>query len=255
MPATAYLDFNIFASIDDGSLSTAQIFNTIGQQDLIFPYSPAHIQETDNITAATDTEKKQFIFNRLHTIRQLSKNWYLFHDLAMGQVVLKNEEPATVLNTIREVPLAKSAISSFANLLTPEAKAQIRTELGVDSKLLNNYDPKDVVEHLNKKLAVSLANKSFLELIELAIQYHPDGKKFGFPHRVAAIFELLDMLGYWKDKYTSKSNVARFWDSNHAFYASFCDYFVSDDERTRQKTKVVYQLYNISTTIVSSNSM
>jgi hypothetical protein len=34
-----------------------------------------------------------------------------------------------------------------------------------------------------------------------------------------------------------------FWDSNHVFHASYCDYFISDDKRTRAKAKVVYNIY------------
>lgn len=193
MSKKVYLDFNVIASIENCQLSVDSICEVINNHDVRFPYSPAHIQETDNITNESESQKKQFIFNRLYSIRQISQCWYLFHDLTIGKVVLKNEEPAVVLETIREVPLAKSAIATFVNLLTPDMKATIRTEIGLDSKLINNYEPDEVIQHLSKKLVVSLANMSFMELIEKAIQYHPDGKTFGLPHRISAIFELLDM--------------------------------------------------------------
>ena len=93
---------------------------------------------------------------------------------------------------------------------------------------------------------------SFVEIIEKAVEMHPDGKSFGIHNRFAGVFELLDMIGYWKDKYNSKSNYARLWDSNHAYYSSFCDYFISDNKKTRNKTNVVFYTYGVKTKILSS---
>lgn len=147
------------------------------------------------------------------------------------------------------------SISLFTSIVSPESKKEIRNAVKVDSKRLNNYEPAEVIDHLNTRLDESVINMSFFDLIETAIQYHPEGKKFGLPHCFAAIFELLDLLGYWKDGQTDTSNVARLWDSHHAYFASFCDFFVCNDRNTRKKAEVVYQLYNITTTIVSSNRM
>lgn len=84
------------------------------------------------------------------------------------------------------------------------------------------------------------------------ITLHPDGKSFGLHNRIVGIFELLDMFGYRTDQYTYKSNVARLWDSNHCYFASFCDDFISNDKRTRNKAKVVYNLWDIATKVMSS---
>lgn len=67
---------------------------------------------------------------------------------------------------------------------------------------------------------------------------------------IAGIFELLDLFGYWKDKYKPKSNYARAWDSIHVFYGAHCDLFISNDKNTRMKAKVVYDIYNIKTKII-----
>lgn len=69
------------------------------------------------------------------------------------------------------------------------------------------------------------------------------------------IFELLDLLGYWKDKETERSNQARLWDSQHAYFASYCDYFISNDKRTRYKAEVVYDIFNVDTKIISTKYM
>ncbi|MBK7788559.1 MAG: hypothetical protein IPJ54_08290 [Saprospiraceae bacterium] len=66
-----------------------------------------------------------------------------------------------------------------------------------------------MIKHLNTKLTNWGTNQSFLEMIEYGITLHPDGKNFGLHNRIAGVFELLDMLGYWKDKETNTSNYAR----------------------------------------------
>lgn len=62
---------------------------------------------------------------------------------------------------------------------------------------------------MNKKLFETSQSLTFLNMIEQGISYHPDGATFGRSNRIAGIFELLDMLGYWKDTANHKSNYAR----------------------------------------------
>ncbi len=71
-------------------------------------------------------------------------------------------------------------------------------------------------------------------------------------NKFGGVFELLDLIGYWKDKYNEKSNYARLWDSNHAYFSSFCDYFISDDKRTRNKANVAFHIFDIKTQAISS---
>jgi hypothetical protein len=96
---------------------------------------------------------------------------------------------------------------------------------------------------------------SLIDIIENAVKLHPQGNKFGLHNRIAGIFELLDMIGYWKDKYNEKSNYARLWDADHTYFSTFCNYFISDDKRTRNKAKVVFEIYGITTKIVSSKGI
>jgi hypothetical protein len=148
------------------------------------------------------------------------------------------------------VPFGLNAIRTFTNLFSKEQKEEVRKSLGIETHKLNNYNPSEVIEHLNTRLTLWQTNLSFLEMIEQGIRNHPDGKTFGLHNRIAGVFELLDMFGYWKDKETDTSNYARLWDASHTHFASYCDYFASNDKRTRYKASVVYGIYNISTKII-----
>lgn len=63
------------------------------------------------------------------------------------------------------------------------------------------------------------------------------------------------MIGYGKEKFNEKSNYSRLWDSSHTHFSSSCDCFISNDKRTRNKAKVVFETYGIKRMIVSSKGL
>ena len=249
----AYLDYNIFTAIEDGEFTLYKIFDKVDKKINEFPFSAAHIQEVDNIFGDTKEQRSYFISKRLDTIKRITNCLYVFQEHKTNRIFWFNEEPSTVLETIRQVPFAKTSMNFFANLISREQKEQVRMALGIDTKELNNYSPEQVVQHLNTKLLSWGTQDNFMQLLDKAISFHPDKNDFGQHNKIAGVIELLDMLGYWKDKETKTSNYARLWDSNHIHFASYCDYLVSDDKRLRYKAKVVYDIFNIKTKIISSN--
>ncbi len=248
-----YLDSNVLVSIEQQEFSIQKIYHNICSDITIFPFSSAHIQETDNITDESPIIRQRRIDERFSLINEICKNNYLDQDISSKTIMLKEAEPAEILENIRQVPFAKPAIQNLVNQFPEETKANLRIQVGIDPIRINNYSTTEIIEHFTQKLNIAGFDGSILDLIELGVSHHPDGKSFGLYHRITGVFELLDMFGYWKDRYTERSNVARFWDSSHAYFASFCDYFVSDDRRTRNKVKVAYSLYGISTIVVSSD--
>ena len=251
---TVYLDNNIFIYLENSTLTISDLKDRISPNLTDFFYSSAHIQETEEIKGKTELIRKERIDRRLKTIETITDSKYLYHNLDDGKVYLLNEKPENVLDTIRDVPFANAMMKGLINMIGESEREKFRLQLGLDSKRLNNYDSKEVVEHLNTRLN-EWGNMTLIEMIEKGVELHPQGKDFGLNNRFAGIFELLDMLGYWTDKYNEKSNYARLWDSNHAYFASFCDFFISDDKRTRNRARVVYNIYNIKTRIYSSKGI
>lgn len=251
-----YLDNGILASFEKGELNLDDILAVLGRNrhNVYFPFTAAHIQEANNITHPKEEERQKFLQTRLNLIRDISDGMYLNFDMREGEVLEMVKEPMQVLETITEVPSTDNLIKSVVNLFSKELKDQFRSSLGIDPRELNNYNPKDIVGHLNIKLA-SLGYQSFLDLIEGGISNYTSimGHRFVFGEKFAILFELLDLFGYWKDKHTNTSNFARLWDSNHATYASYCDYFISNDFRTRKKAQVAYGLFGINTKALSSS--
>ena len=65
----------------------------------------------------------------------------------------------------------------------------------------------------------------------------------------------MDMLGFWQDKLTTRSTLARLYDANHAYHATFYDYFVTDDKRTKNKANVLYAYYKCKTKAISTTHL
>jgi hypothetical protein len=251
---TAYLDNNIFVEIEQGYLSTENLRNNIDKNLTEFYYSSAHLQEANEITADTITVLNERLNKRFETISSITNNKYISQELPSNKVYTKNENPKTVFETIKDVPSAQSAIKTMLNSISEATKNEFRERMNINLILMNNYTPKEVIEQINTRSA-ALGGLSFVGMIENAINIHPQGKEMGMGNRFAGVFELLDLIGYWKDKYNSKSNYARLWDATHSFYSSYFDYFISNDKRTRNKAKVVFEIYGVKTKVISSKGV
>lgn len=248
---SAYLDNNIIVDIENNLSSIEDLLENIDEEINVFFYSVAHIQEANEIIAETNEILKDRLKKRFETISLITNNNYLYHDLTAKNVFKLIENPDIVYETINKNNLAKYAMKSLTNLVSEEQKDLFRTELGIHSSRINNYSPEEVITQINAKSEL-FGGYTLINLIEKAIELNPQGKEMGLNNRFAGIFEILDLVGYWKDKYNEKSNYARLWDSNHCYYSAYCDYFISNDKRTRNKAKVVFHIYGIKTKILSS---
>ncbi|WP_121965725.1 hypothetical protein [Myroides sp. N17-2] len=246
---TAYLDNNILIELEQQNVSIEEIINCIDSNISTFFYSSAHLQEAHEIKG-TNSEIKERLLRRFETISSVTKNNYLFHEIKTKEVHRMIEKPDNVYQTITDVKFTQEAMKKMVNNLDENQRNLFRSELNLDITKLNNYSPKDVINQINEKKDL-FGGFSVVELIDYAITSFPNNADFGLHNKFAGLFEMLDMIGYWKDKYNEKSNYARLWDSNHAYYASFCDYFISNDKRTRNKANVVYHVFDKKTIVLS----
>lgn len=92
-------------------------------------------------------------------------------------------------------------------------------------------------------------NKTFVELIENPIAERSKSNLELF----TSLYIALNFLGFHSDKNRNLQNI--YADSEHAYYASSCDIFVSNDSRLREKTAAIYNQYNIPTKIISSDDL
>lgn len=246
-----YLDNNVLVSLEEQEYSIEKVNALLPNKENAFIYSAAHLFELQNYKGGKNYSIEELHKKRFNSIKSIFSGNYIYYDLSKKEIKFLYEEPENVYETINQVPLANSAIKIFSNLFTKGQKAKFREDVGIDMKRINNYSPDEVIEHLNTKLTLYGTKQSFIEIMEYSTNLFPDTREFGLHNKIAGIFELLDMLGYWKDEQTTTSNEARLWDSLHTYYSTYCDYFFSDDKRTRYKAKVVFDLFKIKTEVKS----
>lgn len=245
----AYFDSNVFVSLEEGALTVSEIVAAVDSRISEFPFSAAHIEEADNILGDCLAERQVRIERRLSTIRSVSQCLYLYHGPS-NQTFLRAADPAQVLQTIREVPFAKPGMKTLTNLITAAHREQARASLGLESRVLNNVKPQEIIPYLDIKLKALGANMGVEALVQLGEAHHPDHSSFDLTNRIGGMLEILDMLGYWKDSEGPNANMGRLWDASHTASASFCDYFVSSDLRARRRAQAVFHHYGISTVVL-----
>lgn len=230
-----YFDNNIIVSIEDNEIDFSVLKKT--WPNVSYVYSSIHIQELLEAKSNIDELK----IKRLKTILNLTDNTYIYSDCNQINTIIQN--PERVILTIKMYSelfdLTRKVVCNF-NI----DRTELIKGLNIDIKRINNYKPKEVIEYLsnatNEKLLLGIAN--FIDLAGTSLQ-----------ERIGTLFNFLDFVGFWKDVKTQKSNLARFYDSSHTFFATSCDIFVSNDKRARNKAKVAYLLYNVNTLVLSYN--
>lgn len=239
-----YLDSNIFIYLENGNLTVDDLEKTLnGKIDNLF-YSSSHIQELIEIKGEDQNEISRRINTRFNTLEKYTGNKHI-NDDENSSLTVTITHPFEIYNNFYDVPDGINVMKNMTNFVSEEQRDSFRAILGISTQVLNNYSPQEVIEHLSKEIPMSGMN--FTQLYEYATSSFKDSFKIGLGHKIAGTFEMLDLLGYWKDKYTEKSNYARALDAGHSFYASYCDYFITNDQRTFNKANVVYEMYSIPT--------
>ena len=231
---TVYLDNNIFVDIEEGNYSLNDFLNIKNAE---YYYSDAHINELLNGLDKSIPKLKE---TRLETINKICGRNYLFQDTASDiKYALCSPEQAFD-NAIFPESL-RGRINELARRFTPN-RAGVLKELGWDSKVIGNYGPEEIFNAIEEKLLASNYHYSIIDYLFLS-------EAFSESTRYITLFNLLDSVNYRKDK----DNVARLYDSSHAYYGHMCGILVSNDARMRIKTEAVYHYLNVATRVMSAD--
>lgn len=247
-----YLDNNIFIDIEEEQYSISDIKSLLNTDNLDIYYSQTHISEADEITSSNRISK---IDVRLKSLSKITNNNYIEIDRETKDLVMNILTPKESMDRLKywdQKYNIKERQKDFVNNVSQKQKEEVRTILGIDAKKLNNYNYKEILKHLETKKS-EFNNMSLNDLI-IYSTHLITGNEPTLADKIAATFELLDLIGYWKDCYTEKSNFARHQDSMHTFYSSKCDYFITNDKRTMHKANIIYNIYGINTKAINTKS-
>lgn len=248
---TAYIDSNILIDLEQNKICKQQLQENFGNEIKTYFYSFAHLFEAHEISGSEE-EKAERLSRRFKIITDLTSNNYLSYDNEKHAFDLLVEQPEPIFNNIPLVKANIDYVRSLVNEVTTEQKAAAQKLFAIPAVELNNFTPEQVIEQIENRSQL-LGGQTFIEILIEEKEKNYQGEELRLYEQISAMVELLDIYGFWKDKYTNKSNYARAWDSIHIFYSSVCDLFITNDIRTRNKAEVVFKLYGIKTKVLSSN--
>lgn len=228
-----YLDNNILIDIEDKKVNIDSFKSNKNQYSYFYSYT--HIQELMEYSKDFDSLKKI----RLKTIFDLTNYSYIFPD--GHQISSKIEDPETVINIHNSFASLMNFTRQKVNSFNIDRDKLIEL-LGIDKKRINNYSPAEVIDYIDNLIRSQLLI-GFADLVDFSGTTLRD--------RISTLFNLLDFVGFWKDEKKERSNLARMYDASHTYFASYCDLFVSNDKRARNKAKVAFLFNKVNTTVLS----
>lgn len=103
----------------------------------------------------------------------------------------------------------------------------------------------------NEALKDTVIKQTFFDYVKSTI-CHKDKDNIPYYDFFQLAYNTLDMLGISKDKITKKNTLGNLQnDGMHAFFAGYCDYFVTDDKTITSKTRAMNNMMGVSTVVLS----
>lgn len=275
-----YLDYNIFVALADEERMAEQvnidvqnkILQLINSNQYNFIYSPAHIEDADvpiiKKLLQRDKTGEQFTDDELNELRnriipRAGKNMEKIESITKNLFLCPTDNEATIITrsvfetskNVTDKYYLNEEISTYQMNLMTSFK---RNDNG-QSRNISNYKLgflKNNENGFGDKLVLKLREDDLLaQLMEhFKIDEIPTGKELKKHfHILERIFEIsLDFLEEirFKPEILQKS-YSRMNDTSHANYASYADYFITDDARFFHKIKEIFNYYKIETVILN----
>lgn len=155
-------------------------------------------------------------------------------------------------------------LQDFMNGMWPYSKSLLhdKKEFTLFRKQIASYLNKDDYSfenwgmEFNERFRGSLLGKSYMEMIENMLTENQKKdlyQKFNYAY---TMLETYNITQERKKKGLKKFNMQSLnTDAHHAWYASFSDYFVTDDKGLQVKANIVYQLFGLPVKVLSSKDL
>ncbi len=113
-----------------------------------------------------------------------------------------------------------------------------------------NWEANEVVPNITARMKSLGIDKTFQDFVLMGFGGKKNVDDFKF---FMAAYSILDMIGYKSDKLPKSSNAMNNvnTDAQHAYYAAFCDYFITQDTHLSSKALALYNEFGVSTKVIT----
>lgn len=229
----AYLDNNIFVSIEAGDYFISQFLN---KNNYTYYFSEAHMEEL--LEARNNPKVSQS--ERLNLISKLCDRNHILPNVHNTPEFFE-KDPIEMYNIV------KHSLGLITNQIVnqfDEPSIKFRRELGFDTVKFNNEAPETILSLIDTRMKKCIG-------IDLTTYLRATGVNMG-QSIYHTLIQLIDMANYWGDKKTNHSNVARLYDAAHAYFAQICDVLITNDKKMIMKVRAVYSFLGVKTKVMTA---
>lgn len=117
-----------------------------------------------------------------------------------------------------------------------------------------NWKSDEVVPNISAQMKKLGIDKTFQEFVLSGFGNKDKVSDFEF---FMAAYSMLDLIGYKSDKLPKSKNAMNSvnTDAQHAYFAAFCDYLVTQDSHLASKARALYSEFGISTKVISPSEI
>lgn len=177
----------------------------------------------------------------------------------LGEIDLSSVEgvPPEMLEQIEELKKLDTSMFSemgatFDENVGDSGISAFESHVGVGPKQLNNIHPPNVLQQVWSAISPSAPKNMRIDhMFGLSSLTNTQEEPRLVAEKVNAIYNVLNMLGYYRDKDMKKLRrvTASFSDMTHAGYASACHYLMSGDEDLVRKAEAAFEYLEHSTKV------
>lgn len=254
---TIYLDLNAIASILSNKTAKRNCLKAAEENLISFVHSSYVIEDiaVSNVI---------FVHDQIESLQELTNNQMTA--VIDDEIIFATEN---IYDTLKRVNLLRGMTRNFEHhkLITTIKHYHDHPEFRRGETIYNAIakDPIELFrkdgEHMNnpalKLLSIKFQDKPIIK--ELIASGSIDlSKKINRKEAIEQLLELCDFINFQTEaiKLSNTSKIASSYrDNNHILHASITDFFVSDDEKLRERAIFVYRMLGITTKVLSSNQL
>ena len=265
-----YLDHNLIIDIQKKRKpSIVEAIEDIDRSRYQILFSPAHIEEIAALQKHF-CEGKQKVDEVLNLLKNLTNAKALLpykrrgtHQVKLIGVYISDEHPEITYKRVVD-GYERNSISENHQREKYFSGEQYEKKTGVSSRETNNLEIKNKINDFKLTLHQIIVD-NYHELVsknkfyEYLPSHVPENHEINFESlgaffplhemTIEKIFEYLERIRYFPEK--STSFLSGLHDTTHAIYAAYCDVFVTNDKKLRNKTEATYKWLGINTLILS----
>ncbi|MCA5932587.1 hypothetical protein LET06_16730 [Pectobacterium versatile] len=251
-----YFDYQLVIYLQDGvNEQLSKIVDDLKTKGSRFLFSPAHLEEIA-VSCKRGTASDALVEDKIEFLTVLCGSNSL-RATSLKKTEIYNELPICCYNRV----IKYYHLNDFAESLEHEVISDANNNPAGEPRIINNSSPEELFYHINyyeilllslvkmQLITVEEMRYSLVGLLERQERSIIMNRHDVLEASVNIVANWLEKIGYYRE--SIEKSRSRLHDVSHMIHASYCDIFVTNDNKLLNKTKAVYSFLTIKTRVLS----